>query len=292
MTISSDDHADSPISQDMPCVACGYNLRGLRTEGVCPECATPVSRSELGVLLRYSNPAWLRRLRLGALLMMFNLGFLALGAIVSIAPRFLDAGVDLVGAGVGLCGILLLTSPEPRSSLTDSGGLLLRVVRLCVIFGCLRALLGLIACSTPPNTILSASCRVLWAAWPVAYIGLMIHLRRLAGGIPSVELAHSTTRAMWGLAIASGLALSAGTVGLLLGEFYLATGAAGILVEIPDSNTDVGMFLEFMFALGFLGIHGFGIYYFLLLVQYRKAFSVSARLAGRIDARFKSGDRR
>ncbi|MFQ5495590.1 MAG: hypothetical protein ACE5EX_09440 [Phycisphaerae bacterium] len=30
------------LDVDMPCVACGYNLRGMVTDGTCPECAAPV----------------------------------------------------------------------------------------------------------------------------------------------------------------------------------------------------------------------------------------------------------
>jgi hypothetical protein len=31
------------IDQDRPCGQCGYNLRGLRPEGRCPECGTDVA---------------------------------------------------------------------------------------------------------------------------------------------------------------------------------------------------------------------------------------------------------
>lgn len=31
-----------PIETDRPCRQCGYNLRGLKTEGACPECGTPI----------------------------------------------------------------------------------------------------------------------------------------------------------------------------------------------------------------------------------------------------------
>lgn len=33
------------LAWDVPCVTCGYNLRGLTPEGACPECASPVAGS-------------------------------------------------------------------------------------------------------------------------------------------------------------------------------------------------------------------------------------------------------
>lgn len=35
----------APISIDIPCDTCGYNLRSLGTDALCPECRTPVSAS-------------------------------------------------------------------------------------------------------------------------------------------------------------------------------------------------------------------------------------------------------
>jgi hypothetical protein len=34
-----------PIDVDLPCAACGYNLRGLSVAGRCPECGAPVIES-------------------------------------------------------------------------------------------------------------------------------------------------------------------------------------------------------------------------------------------------------
>jgi hypothetical protein len=51
---------------DLTCALCGYNLRGLRAIGDCPECGAPVERSLLPNLISNADPRWLRRILLGA----------------------------------------------------------------------------------------------------------------------------------------------------------------------------------------------------------------------------------
>ncbi len=53
------------LAGDLPCVRCGYNLRGLSVVTVCPECATPVRATILAAVDPYANvlrPIPLRRL--------------------------------------------------------------------------------------------------------------------------------------------------------------------------------------------------------------------------------------
>ena len=58
---------DGIVSQDFPCRKCAYNLRGLPSNGTCPECNAPVEISISGDLLRYSDPNYLESLRRGIL---------------------------------------------------------------------------------------------------------------------------------------------------------------------------------------------------------------------------------
>ena len=44
------------LEDDLACLACGYNLRGLLPDGACPECGTAVGRSTHGNLLRFCDP--------------------------------------------------------------------------------------------------------------------------------------------------------------------------------------------------------------------------------------------
>lgn len=63
------------LATDTPCTSCGYNLRGLRHDQACPECGAEVWRSCQGDLLRFADPEWLKRLRLGVWLLLASLAF-------------------------------------------------------------------------------------------------------------------------------------------------------------------------------------------------------------------------
>lgn len=69
----SDMDAADPLLQgedrSVPCVQCGYDLRGLALGNRCPECGTPVVVSHSGVFADAyvaGRPEWLRRLASGA----------------------------------------------------------------------------------------------------------------------------------------------------------------------------------------------------------------------------------
>src|SRR5436190_23878239 len=63
---------------DLPCVACGYNLKGLSIRSVCPECGTPVRATILSVVDPHA--AELTPIRLPALVAL-GLLFCAAGAL-------------------------------------------------------------------------------------------------------------------------------------------------------------------------------------------------------------------
>ena len=95
------------VLDDRPCLACGYNLRSLPTTGKCPECGAPVERSLRGVLLRYSSPTYLARLRRGILLVevaiglqiLYKVGFIIFG--FALAVYSMSSGLAFRGWSTG-----------------------------------------------------------------------------------------------------------------------------------------------------------------------------------------------
>jgi hypothetical protein len=71
------------LDLDVPCAQCGYNLRGLESDGVCPECALGIadsarrhreSGSPSGPSVALSSTAWLASLRDGVTLLLLTAG--------------------------------------------------------------------------------------------------------------------------------------------------------------------------------------------------------------------------
>ncbi len=61
------------LMDDVACRRCGYNLRSLETDAVCPECGAAVAISLHGFYLRFAPLAWVRRLALGAKLLIASI---------------------------------------------------------------------------------------------------------------------------------------------------------------------------------------------------------------------------
>ncbi|MBL1218546.1 MAG: hypothetical protein D8M59_13770 [Planctomycetes bacterium] len=54
--------SDDRLQRELPCVNCAYDLRGLATDGPCPECGKPIAATWNRDLLRFADIAQLRRL--------------------------------------------------------------------------------------------------------------------------------------------------------------------------------------------------------------------------------------
>ncbi|HYE61611.1 MAG TPA: hypothetical protein VD997_06420 [Phycisphaerales bacterium] len=85
---------DGSITRDVPCLSCGYTLRGLSASSMCPECGTPASQSLMGGYLRFAGRDYLERLSGGLLWVVLGLAVRLLGAIflfvVSVAGQAND----------------------------------------------------------------------------------------------------------------------------------------------------------------------------------------------------------
>src|SRR5947209_5364931 len=96
------------VAQDMPCRKCGYNLRGLSTDGQCPECSTPVRLSVSGDLLRYSEPQYVEGLAQGAKLLLWGILIaFVLGFIIGAVTNFVPAPVRAVLVFVLVAGSMI-----------------------------------------------------------------------------------------------------------------------------------------------------------------------------------------
>jgi hypothetical protein len=99
---------DSVVDTDRPCIRCGYSLRGLHAEMLCPECGLTVGESLKGDLLRHCDPGYLAQLARGVRWVLLSviativggIGLLALMIALDLTGgHWLDFGLRLYGGG-------------------------------------------------------------------------------------------------------------------------------------------------------------------------------------------------
>lgn len=79
-SMSPTDSATVPT--DLTCLSCGYNLRTLAWDGLCPECGRPVRDSVLPANLCFASYRGIRRTRLGLAIWIVSLAVPAIGTII------------------------------------------------------------------------------------------------------------------------------------------------------------------------------------------------------------------
>ena len=214
---------DNPITADLPCRQCQYNLHGLTANGQCPECGTAVSQSLSTELLLFADARWLGRLRQGAtcialspvlfLLGSFGGGYLS-GLMSSVAPV---AVCWVVTAGVYFVGTWLLTLKEPDKGLKGRADRPRRYSRSCLLFATILIVGGIVFIVSgvaDAGYIAEEICvTALIAGFLLAAAGwfaTLRHLNRLAPRLPDAGIVRLVRL------ISYGWALSAGTLATLV----------------------------------------------------------------------------
>jgi len=194
----------SLVSADTTCITCGYNLRGLASDGRCPECGSGVAQSLRGDLLKFADPGWLARLRFGVSLKLWNIGLgiiagIAAGVLVMIVgvPRAVITLAGIAGGVLGLWAAIAITTQEPRISLQEDPVTLRKIIRACAALAFLGSLLQNVGQITSISSLVSFVGTVIALCGYVAMFGELVYLRRLAQRIPDLPLALSTKRLMW-----------------------------------------------------------------------------------------------
>ncbi len=264
--------ADDEIARDVPCLQCGYNLRGLTSFHTCPECGLTVARSLRGDRLCFADPRWVRRLARGA-------GWCAWGGIISTLAAFFrhdvlvgfSGSLALIGDMVALRGIWLLTTdpqPDPAVHTDRSFGRRLRLVGVLNIAISLAAIvfwwfsnIVLIVGTQGLSQLLNLAVTLMLCIW----------LRRLALRLPDRKLARRLAQVVWAVVLLTG-----GTI--LLALLILGIGAADLL---RDTNPIFNIILVGPLVLIALAGLALAIYFIVLLFQLQGLLHDAARHAQR-----------
>jgi hypothetical protein len=312
------DHTDNQgaIAIDLPCLQCGYNLRGLDPAGRCPECGADIALSTRGDLLRFANPDWLRRVKLGADLMLatillslvLGLGVACLSAVLASATAgIFSIFMALAAGGCQLAAVFLITTQEPRISLTERQITWRRVLRALAVISLVATAVTAADIAQHIPILLQVIWSVLALATPFIIFGYFAYAETFAVRIPNPKLARSTRIVKWGLSailafqgvgtIVALLILGTTTVGPTGGPTMFrpvpapATSTAPAIVPPPTTTAPaptptpmpgvrpaVPPFVPAFAVLGcFYGVVSlvFSIWGIVLLVRYSQALSVA-----------------
>lgn len=207
--------ADGKIAQDVTCIRCGYNLRGLPQDRQCPECGTAIGRSLHGDFLRFRDPDWVESLASG-------MNWIVAGIVCSVVFGCV-AGATVRGGGFGLSGaqapLTLLvsmatglvsfigywkvTSPDPASPETEDRWTSRQIARFGVVFRFVGTptvgLVGNLLAGIPASAVVLGICS--WIISTIGQFAFMTYARRIALRVPDEKLARHTRIVMWGLVI-------------------------------------------------------------------------------------------
>ncbi len=203
------------VGDDVICLQCGYNVRGLPRGGRCPECGTPIKRSLQGNLLRYSSPAYLATLNRGVFLI---LAAIAAQVICAVGGRILipwlsrEGWTDAVRVSelllstastglsvVSLIGWWLFSAPDPAFVGAGGGTTARKVVRTTVAAAAVLTAMVTLAetLATSIATSVDAAYIVLAVVQAVKFFACMLYLRWLAPRLPDAVIGARARLLMW-----------------------------------------------------------------------------------------------
>lgn len=268
--------AHGAIAEDSECKRCGYNLRGLKEDGRCPECGTPIGLSTQGDLLCFADPEWVEKVGHGMTIILWMMligviigalaGFLA---AVGFQLRTFTAVLSLAAYAVSFYGVWLMTEPDPSGIGEDPNLTARKVIRITLIVGIGGQLASAVAQAAPGG---GAPLTLLVTAFAAGLVGVVgefakyFYYEYLALRIPEVSLAERAHFLKWAYPIALGLVLVAGV-------------AAGIMFKTSGMGKTGGPsgfsggFMAFgcIGGLAGLALLVFGVMTIFLLIRLRRA---------------------
>ena len=212
-----------PIEGDRQCDQCGYNVKGLRFGGRCPECGTPIRYRRDPTFWFDELPLTLiRRFQRSCLLATVTLlGMMAL-AVVRLQAATPGSGTALLaGIGLWVCAAWRLTEPfdHPRAASLGLGRLsrLRRAARWLQLAWLVFGGVGAVAAALP-------GLALLWATGLMGVAGLVclvLYLGRIASWVRDEFAEKAFDLSVLGTVLGAGLSLIILGLGFTMGGWRI-----------------------------------------------------------------------
>ncbi|MEM7227597.1 MAG: hypothetical protein AAF432_02165 [Planctomycetota bacterium] len=247
-------------SGEAHCLRCGYALTGLDLDGACPECGTPVTRSLQGNLLHFSDPAYVRKLRAGLLVVVIGIvidmlllitniafgSFIAFqtgsGASLNASVQIFEAISTILEAAIAIAlifGWWTFSAPDPAFLGRESGNVARRIVRITAIIIAITLFVRVIFELAVPTAwaanVVGGLTFISWLAYGTKFFASMLYIRWIARRFPSVRLVATAERNMWMLPLIAVL----GSVLFCIGPLIALTFYWVMLYEVQNAIKQV-----------------------------------------------------
>ncbi len=201
-------HGQPVLNADVPCISCGYNLRGLPSDReACPSCGAAIRDSLMPDRLMFADRRWINRIRRG--MIVTEVGILLL-PVWLITLAVVGAGFPVLIAGGSLVGVLVATGivlARPASRAYSAMAAAVWTLAL-VDLGVTGYYVSDIWTGAAPRAWQWVSTAA-QAALVLAVVVYLCWLRLLLLRTPSARLAKSAGQFAWALPVAGLLFLAA-----------------------------------------------------------------------------------
>jgi hypothetical protein len=266
------------IAVDHECKRCSYNLRGLREDGRCPECGTPIGLSATGDLLRFADPEWVSTVARGLTIILWMIlvgiivGAFAAALEAMETPEVVGTALGFLAQLVGYYGVWLMTKPDPSGIGEDPYITARKVIRITLVVELVSSALETLVVGLPfPPTALIIIGVIMVITAIIGLIGefaKFVYYEKLAARIPDDALARRARFLKWAFTVTFGvMAVGSGLAALAMA---LAPGAG------PPAG--IGVLGCLMAPVGIAFIV-FAVMTLFLLLRLRRAISEQARIA-------------
>ena len=207
-------------NEDVPCLNCGYNLRDLKEDGLCPECGVRISRSLYGNLLIFSSQDYVNNLYRGIFLLrasifgyfLIVLLMLLIGLVFDFSAGdsplelFLDSIFLLMPLGLTLTMLIgwwFLSTPDPAYIGTDQGTQSRSIVRVTLLISAVIMMLNIciewttIAQPLAFSNIIAIIDYIIVVVFAVNFIFAMSYIRWLAPRFPNDSIFNLAGTLAW-----------------------------------------------------------------------------------------------